>query len=34
LHETIQTEVFDKCVHHCKENIISTINNQIHPNKE
>ena len=34
LHETIQTEVFNKCVHHCKENVISTINNQIHPNKE
>ena len=30
LHDTIQTEIFDKCVHHCKQNIISTINNQIH----
>ena len=33
LHDTIQTEIFDKCVHHCKENIISTINNQIHADK-
>jgi len=30
LHEQIIKESFDKCIHHCKENIISTINNQIH----
>ena len=30
LHNEIVSEVFDKCVTHCKENIISTINNQIH----
>lgn len=33
LHDKIQAETFDKCIHHCKQNIISTINNQIH-NKE
>mgnify|MGYP002622070000 CR=1 FL=1 len=30
LHDRIQAEQFAKCVHHCKENVISTINNQIH----
>ena len=33
LHKKIISEKFDKCVHHCKENIISTINNQIHTTK-
>jgi len=30
LHKKIQAEKFEKCIHHCKENIVSTINNQIH----
>ena len=30
LHSEIVSEVFDKCITHCKQNVISTINNQIH----
>jgi hypothetical protein len=34
LHAMILKETWRPCTRHCKENVISTINNELHPNKE